>query len=44
MPGRIQAVDAEAGTLGPDAKVIEGIGGSYLYLVKAGADLYADWQ
>jgi 4-hydroxyphenylpyruvate dioxygenase len=37
------AVDAAAGTLGPDAAVIEGIGGSYLYLVPAGGDLYADW-
>ena len=38
------AVDAARGTLGPDAAVIEGIGGSYLYLVKSGADLYADWD
>jgi 4-hydroxyphenylpyruvate dioxygenase len=38
------AVDASRGTLGPDATVIEGIGGSYLYLVKSGADLYADWD
>jgi len=38
-----QAVDAARGTLGDDACVIEGIGGSYLYLVKAGADLYANW-
>ncbi len=37
------AVDAAAGTLGPDACVIEGIGGSYLYLVRAGSDVYADW-
>jgi 4-hydroxyphenylpyruvate dioxygenase len=36
-------VDATAGTLGADSCVIEGIGGSYLYLVKAGEDLYADW-
>jgi 4-hydroxyphenylpyruvate dioxygenase len=35
-------VDAAAGTLGAP-EVIEGIGGSYLYLVPAGADLYADW-
>ncbi len=39
-----QAVDAARGTLGEEACVIEGIGGSYLYLVKAGADLYADWM
>ncbi|MFZ3483524.1 4-hydroxyphenylpyruvate dioxygenase [Sphingomonas sp. 3-13AW] len=38
------AVDAARGTLGPDAAVIEGIGGSYLYLVKSGADLYANWE
>ncbi|MHA6723241.1 4-hydroxyphenylpyruvate dioxygenase [Sphingomonas sp. RS2018] len=37
------AVDAAAGTLGADSYVVEGIGGSYLYLVRAGADLYADW-
>ena len=37
------AVDAPRGTLGADACVIEGIGGSYLYLVRAGEDLYADW-
>jgi len=36
-------VDAAAGTLGPDSFAIEGIGGSYLYLVRAGEDLYADW-
>ena len=38
------AVDAAAGTLGEDSYPIEGIGGSYLYLVKAGEDLYADWH
>jgi 4-hydroxyphenylpyruvate dioxygenase len=38
------AVDAARGTLGSDAAAIEGIGGSYLYLVKSGADLYADWD
>ena len=37
------AVDAAAGTLGAGSVAIEGIGGSYLYLVKAGVDLYADW-
>src|SRR3546814_3105007 len=37
-------VDAGRGILGDDACAIEGIGGSYLYLVQAGADLYADWQ
>ena len=36
-------VDAAAGTLGDNARVIEGIGGSYLYLVNAGADPFADW-
>src|SRR3546814_2917016 len=35
-------VDAGRGILGDDACAIEGIGGSYLYLVQAGADLYAD--
>lgn len=38
------AVDEARGTLGSQARAIEGIGGSYLYLVKAGEDLYADWQ
>ncbi|KTT76744.1 4-hydroxyphenylpyruvate dioxygenase [Sphingomonas endophytica] len=38
------AVDAATGTLGDGSYPIEGIGGSYLYLVKAGADLYADWE
>jgi 4-hydroxyphenylpyruvate dioxygenase len=38
-----KAVDADAGTLGDRACVIEGIGGSYLYLVRDGEDLYADW-
>jgi 4-hydroxyphenylpyruvate dioxygenase len=37
-------VDAARGTLGEGSFPIEGIGGSYLYLVKAGEDLYADWQ
>jgi 4-hydroxyphenylpyruvate dioxygenase len=36
-------VDAAAGTLGPDARVIEGIGGSYLYLVQSGVDPFANW-
>ena len=38
--------DASAGALGPDAKVLEGIGGSYLYLVDrhgAAGSLYDDW-
>ncbi len=35
--------DAAAGTLGVGSFVIEGIGGSYLYLVKAGDDLFAGW-
>jgi 4-hydroxyphenylpyruvate dioxygenase len=34
--------DAAAGALGPDSHVLEGIGGSNLYLVDA-ADLWADW-
>jgi 4-hydroxyphenylpyruvate dioxygenase len=38
------AVDASRGTLGPASCAIEGIGGSYLFLVKAGEDLYADWD
>ena len=37
------AVDAARGTLGQGSHAIEGIGGSYLYLVKGGEDLYADW-
>ncbi|GAA0739216.1 4-hydroxyphenylpyruvate dioxygenase [Sphingomonas japonica] len=37
-------VDAARGTLGAESFAIEGIGGSYLYLVQAGADLYADWD
>jgi len=36
--------DASSGSLGPDAKVIEGIGGSNLYLVRAQDDLYAGWK
>jgi 4-hydroxyphenylpyruvate dioxygenase len=39
-------VDAAAGTLGPDSHVIEGIGGSYLYLVDRHGErgsLYDDW-
>ena len=43
IAGGAARVDAGAGTLGDDACVIEGIGGSFLYLVKAGEDLYADW-
>jgi 4-hydroxyphenylpyruvate dioxygenase len=39
-----KAVDPSTGTLGDAARVIEGIGGSYLYLVTDGADLYADWN
>jgi 4-hydroxyphenylpyruvate dioxygenase len=37
-------VDEARGILAGPARAIEGIGGSYLYLVKAGADLYADWD
>ncbi|MET0309836.1 MAG: 4-hydroxyphenylpyruvate dioxygenase [Sphingomonas sp.] len=37
------AADAASGTLGLGSFPIEGIGGSYLYLVKAGEDLYAGW-
>jgi 4-hydroxyphenylpyruvate dioxygenase len=37
------AVDASRGTLGAGSHAREGIGGSYLYLVAAGQDLYADW-
>jgi 4-hydroxyphenylpyruvate dioxygenase len=39
-------VDASRGSLGPDSHVIEGIGGSYLYLVDrhgAAGSLYDDW-
>ena len=39
--------DAGAGALGPDAKVLQGIGGSYLYLVDrhgAAGSLYDDWN
>ncbi|MBB4087571.1 4-hydroxyphenylpyruvate dioxygenase [Sphingomonas carotinifaciens] len=39
-----KAVDASVGTLGEGSYAIEGIGGSYLYLVKAGEDLYGDWE
>ena len=39
-----KAVDAKCGTLGGDSYVIEGIGGSFLYLVKAGENLYANWD
>jgi 4-hydroxyphenylpyruvate dioxygenase len=42
--GGATPVDAARGCLPPDAKAIEGIGGSYLYLVKAGSDLFADWN
>ncbi|MET0271070.1 MAG: 4-hydroxyphenylpyruvate dioxygenase [Sphingomonas sp.] len=38
------AVEASHGTLGDQGRVIEGIGGSFLYLVKAGEDLYAAWD
>ncbi len=38
------AVDAARGTLGADAHAIEGIGGSFLYLVAADEDLYAGWD
>ncbi|MBB4617291.1 4-hydroxyphenylpyruvate dioxygenase [Sphingomonas abaci] len=44
IAGGAVAVDAAAGTLGEGSYPIEGIGGSYLYLVKAGEDLYADWD
>ena len=37
-------VDVATGVLGEGSYAIEGIGGSYLYLVQAGADLYADWD
>ncbi|MCP3732716.1 4-hydroxyphenylpyruvate dioxygenase [Sphingomonas sp. MG17] len=39
-----EAVDAAAGTLGEGSFAIAGIGGSYLYLVQAGQDLYARWD
>ena len=35
--------DAGAGVLGPDAHVLQGIGGSYLYLVESGADPFSGW-
>lgn len=41
-----RAADAAAGALGADAMVLEGIGGSYLYLVDrhgAAGSLYDDW-
>jgi 4-hydroxyphenylpyruvate dioxygenase len=38
------AADASRGTLGPESFVLEGIGGSNLYLVKDGEDLYAGWE
>jgi len=38
-----EAVDAAAGVLGEGSVAIAGIGGSYLYLTRAGEDLYADW-
>ncbi|UDF04891.1 4-hydroxyphenylpyruvate dioxygenase [Asticcacaulis sp. AND118] len=38
-----QPADAAAGTLGEGSFVLQGIGGSYLYLTKDGEDLYADW-
>jgi 4-hydroxyphenylpyruvate dioxygenase len=38
------AVDSGRGTFGAEACAIEGIGGSYLYLVQSGTDLYADWR
>lgn len=37
-------VDVASGTLGEGSHAIEGIGGSFLYLVRAGEDLYADWN
>ena len=37
------AVDESRGILSASGRAVEGIGGSYLYLVKAGEDLYADW-
>jgi 4-hydroxyphenylpyruvate dioxygenase len=43
VKGGAVPVDAARGCLSPDARAIEGIGGSYLYLVKAGDDLFADW-
>ncbi|MDZ7280487.1 4-hydroxyphenylpyruvate dioxygenase [Sphingomonas sanguinis] len=44
VAGGATAVDATRGCLTPDAKAIEGIGGSYLYLVKAGSDLFGEWN
>lgn len=38
-----KAADAKAGVLSTDAHVLEGIGGSYLYLVQDGADPFAHW-
>ena len=40
------AVDARAGALGPDSYVLQGIGGSYLYLIpdtQGGQAIYGDW-
>ncbi|WP_431470274.1 4-hydroxyphenylpyruvate dioxygenase [Sphingosinithalassobacter sp. LHW66-3] len=37
-------VDETIGALGEGSCAIEGIGGSYLYLVQDDADLYADWN
>ncbi|MDQ3263820.1 MAG: 4-hydroxyphenylpyruvate dioxygenase [Myxococcota bacterium] len=39
-----KAADPQVGSLGEGAYVIEGIGGSYLYLVPARGSLYADWK
>lgn len=38
-----KAADAAAGTLGDSSFVLEGIGGSYLYLTPNTDHLYADW-
>jgi 4-hydroxyphenylpyruvate dioxygenase len=38
-----KAADAAAGTLGDHSFVLEGIGGSYLYLTPDTDQLYADW-
>ncbi len=37
-------VDSSAGALGKESYVIEGIGGSNLYLVKDGEDVYKGWK
>jgi 4-hydroxyphenylpyruvate dioxygenase len=39
-----KTVDVAAGTLGEGSFAIEGIGGSFLYLVQDGVDPYAEWN